>query len=1458
MKTYMNKKILPIILVITTFLTMIPLSPLTAKAITSPGTLTVTYNDEKAENVTIKENEKVTLSAKLSKKADDISYQWQVLADEENSLWVNISGMTEQSESFTYAVLSSVIDMSGSAYVRCVADVGGEEVYSEPVCTTISFNAKINDNAGSQPSANNAVKPKKAAAKADAAEDYVYITINYKDAASGDVSFSPYTGQIERGTDFQQTVISPTFLGFAPFYNPKDPPAGYDPETTTTNAGTVLLDYKNLQEDVEINVYYVAVAVNYAARYFFQNIHDDLYTERLESYYQGTEITGTIIGEEVLAEHAGDTTGFSKLYHYPEAVAADGSTVFECYYDRNYYLMKFDMDGGYGVEPVYARYETPFVINQPTKHGYVFIGWDLLDKTDENGEPIGDGVPDTVPSTIPAESLSYKAIWETAQTTVDYVYWKQNANSDEYSYWGHEQRDAQSSTTVNGEDRAAVLNLEDHQYFNFNSEKTDKNVIVDGDGSTVVNVYYDRKVYTQNFFYARSRVQNGETVYQVVGGTTYYFGKLGGNPNASIGERLGYVADDQWGRVKSKPTVNEKYAQRYKDLQLEYGGYTYYYLSYEARYGQDLTDLWPIGIFNPVSIDETHNSHRPCFNNAYFSAWNGEYKVKYTQDNENQTIKGLYKTLDKNLLFDTKQFSDSSVVSYLGFWDNGADISWSVPKLFKYEIYLQNLDGSYSDQPSISIDTYDNSTPGEQTPPSITSFELQRTENKQNADTADGMDSYTMKYYYERKSYKIDFYDFNEFVRQETLKYGESYDKYIDYKPDYPDTLEPGAYSFAGWYTTPGCYPGSELKKGMTVKTDTILYAKWAPVKHTVNFFRSYDDMLMYEASVAAGTPDNSLIYQTKDIEHGSVYGPIDQPPPKIGGETEYTFSGWFHIHEGERDAFTPLDSPVNMSMNVFADWGSHTAQPYRIDYVLSEDHTTPVADPTEGYAYQGSTRTFNAKTGEPYNQLYMQYNSGYFPLVSSHSITIQYEENKLEPKHNVYTFEYVKAANIEYTVRYVDKITGLELAPEVKKTTSKGVVTERFEQIPNYVPDAFYKRLIISVEKDENGNIVGTPENEIVFYYTPSETTAFYAVHYMMQKTGTTGDNYKIDGSGDYIESTAGAEGVGDIGQTISIEPPMFTGFTADMKNGREVIGGGEPQPISADTNGQFNIQITGEGTELYIFYKRNSYGYQVQYIDYNTRKELHDPKQGEKKPFGATVTEKPIAIEGYKPISADSQSLLIRADEDKNIITFYYIPEQYTIEYIAVGGGTLSNTNETVTGHDNPLQGSTPTADIGYRFEGWYKDEACTIPVGDKATVDKDGKIIPDLLKLDPAPETNTFYAKFEELRSDLTITRTNSQDEGNGDQVYVYKVTNLDDPSIVVYATVQGNGSTTINDLRQGNYSVEQLNDWSWRYSDEKVEIKLTENPREITFSKEASIFKWLNGNSIKVTNRKGETQ
>ena len=1041
-------------------------------------------------------------------------------------------------------------------------------------------------------------------------------------------------------------------------------------------------------------------------------------------------------------------------------------------------------------------------------------------------------------------------------------------------------------------------------------DSADQNIIIEGDGSSTVNIYYRPKEYTLRFFYARSSGSGNNIKYEVVGGTTYPFGGgayKGANSASDTVEDLLLKVQD-WGEVETLPVWYEDTqlsgsmsdTKQYTLGQLPVAGYTYYYFDFTAYYGEDISTKWPIGILSPVKTAEKHNHQykytdengntitttikaEDDYEYAYFSAWNGEYKVKYTQDNswsegkgtKNETIKGRFMKLDENLLYDGKLLEDNpdieegNVVNYLGFWDNGADVSWSVPKLFRYHLMLEAPNGTVTEYEHNGkyytlfqeFRTFDDSVVSSQTPTSIDGFnykqdvEWERIAGGYTSVTGETLrDAYNVYFYYERNEYTLTYFNYEnvittEYVDYNTLFTAEEFDKRFD---RYPPSLEPGAYKFVGWYTSPMRIYPIEFGKDRMPAENIIWYAKWVPVKHTVNFFSTYDEMQAFESG------DNSVKpFKTySDVDHSTIVGSVENPERTGDGNVSLIFSGWFYIENGEKKAFSPLNMPINRDLNIFADWSSSSPQPYRLQYVLLDDPDEKVADDTSGFAYAGSTRTFTAKAGNPYNQLYDKYNSGYFPTVASHSITMQYEDDKDHPKHNISTFYYVYATDIKYTVRYVNKETNTVMGEETK-STSDAIVTERFRAYENMVPDAFYKRLVLSVEYDEEtGKYVGSKENVITFYYTPNTTSAYYAVHFMLEKLGATDSdkqNFAIDGSGGYEESGTYFEGIGNIGSFVSVIPQEFSGFSLIRDPAISVADG--IQNKVGYTDGQYTITVTENGTELYVFYERFDYDYTVHYYLYNTTQKLADDKT-DMKPYGSSVTETAPNIPGYSCVSSQTKTISIRSDSNQNVIIFYYAPIQYVAEYVAVpgDGGLLSSTIEVITGEE-ALAGSVPTANAYYSFDGWYVDEACTQSASEYGSTDETtNRFIPYKSMLSET-DHNIFYAKFTRKAGDLTIVRNNAENDG---QVFVYAVKN-NVTGEVITVTVTGNDSVTIKDLPFGEYTVTQQNDWSWRYDDTAVTVDHQgASGTTVQFSEAMARDKWLNGNSALIKNQRRKSE
>lgn len=1581
-RTMSFRRLLSLLLGLVLFMELLP-GGLTVVGDASDA-VTVTVDGAKTTQVTLPQSGRVTLEA--ASETGDTDYQWQIQLD---GAWVSIYDATAATLTLTYAMVSPALE-KGSAMVRCA--VGGESA-SDPVKVTVSYDVEADaaalnrqrDELTQETSAAAAPRRTPRRASRSSAPEYINVTVNYLDAVTRLPIYTGFSATIKSGEPYSQTVLSPTYLGYAPYWSAENPDTA-DPNTATESAQSLALSVGAgyTGETYTVNVYYKAIAVSYAVRYYFQNIHDDMYTENVDYYRQDRALTGTIIANEALGLGEEQTRGFTKLYHYPEAVAADGSTVFECYYDRNYYQVKLDANGGYGSEHVYARYGTPFVATTPTRHGYRFVGWDKLG---EDG--VGDGKADALPSAVPAENASYIALWESADTTYTVVYWLKNAAGTEYDYMGSEKRSAVAGEVVSGdaswltadsyicgltEDAGHTHNegCKPELFRHSEYEKADENVTIKGDGSTTVNIYYTRKSYTLRFYYAKEYVPAEDTVnpgtsdtpiYYVVGGSTRPFGfyqetgvcarpKKDGKTVNDVESLLYNVQSGDWGVVAELPTIQQPTGTAYTYTLGTYpdgGGYNakgdrFHYLEFTVPYGTDLLHLWPTEeVFGQIKTARSgydankaneHLGEGQWGHYAYFAGWNGEYNVKYTQEKINSTIKCLYPVLNDDLLYDEEligQWGDASTVNFLGFFDNGADVKWSIPRQWIYKLYVEVLPGHEKDEGVAArtvdgvtryymlYDTVfandDNTTIEHQTDPPLPGFTCMRnktggSEPETNEPLADGRESYTANFYYNRNSYTLTAQNYDEIIQYNDVLYQADLDRrmYDLLLMPYPKPLEKYAYELGGWYTSPGCFPGSEYVPGSTMpEHDISLYAKWEPVTYTVRLFKNRKDMETYQT-----TGNEALVYHTQVVDHGSTLGEIADPTDPSGHE--YTFGGWFYEKSGKKVALTPTDTAVKEDLLVYAEWSHLTAQPYLIHYVLKETadkewkalldeaslyspedgkaytvtstsgesrtyiyyagedggYHQQIAADSRGYANQGSTRTFYPKAGDPYNQMYSGFNSGYYPTLASHSITME-EDTPSNPTVNVFTFYYVHAATVSYKVEYRYHGTGELIESDatggtgvVEKETSKAVVTERFAVVKDYVPDAFYKRLVLAVVEDGSGGYVGSPDNVVTFYYTKNTKNTYYAIHYMLQNVDAATDEPSLQPDGtytNYTESTVYTEGISEIGAYINVTPQKFSGFT--MRNTAVVRWGTDDANRREDTleNGTFTFKVRDEGTELYVFYTRNTQSYVVRYLRYGSDPHstqagdvLHEPVSGTGK-YGAVVTVAAESIDGYNCVSNLSQSIVLRPDDSQNEIIFYYEPLQYTVEYRvwAYGGGTLNNTLEVVEGK-NSFEGTTPAAKSGYTFDGWYQNAECTIPVGEKGTMDATGKLTPKRSELLPAPRTNVFYARFKAVYGNVTIERKATEDESNGDGTYVYRLTSKDNPAYVVEVTVPKGGSTTVYDLPCGSYTVEQVDSWSWRYSDREqtVEIEKDET-KTVKFDGAAVKKKWLTGSSDAVVNR-----
>ena len=122
-----------------------------------------------------------------------------------------------------------------------------------------------------------------------------------------------------------------------------------------------------------------------------------------------------------------------------------------------------------------------------------------------------------------------------------------------------------------------------------------------------------------------------------------------------------------------------------------------------------------------------------------------------------------------------------------------------------------------------------------------------------------------------------------------------------------------------------------------------------------------------------------------------------------------------------------------------------------------------------------------------------------------------------------------------------------------------------------------------------------------------------------------------------------------------------------------------------------------------LTFYYKKNTAAYTVNYYLNGTETKVAAPKKGTAA-LGSSVTESPITVDGYTPVSNDSQTINIKADSSDNVINFYYYKN---VEL------TANSDTATYDGNEHSVSGFTG-APNGVTFVGITEPSAAGTDVG------------------------------------------------------------------------------------------------------------------------------------------------
>lgn len=1211
--------------------------------------------------------------------------QWQIFL---GGVWANLSGETGEALTVTRTMMNGQPraefrkalgekNAETGEYAACTQTAVINLIENPPAMFSVSRDAS--DTAVSD--ANDGIMTLELANQ----ENMVLVQVVYRIKGTDQPVADAYIGQIAKGSALNTTLTLPRVTGYtasaitgtvAEISIPEADLGNYAMFTAPEgdSQGTLQLKVtKELsKEDITIYVEYEPAEVNFTVKHMQQEMDKETYKEFASETMTG--LTGAQVGEG----HAETYPGFTAIWYDPTTtIAADGSTVVEIHYNREYYLLTFDLGGGYGVEPIFAMFGTSVGdVSTPLRAGYDFAGW--VDKA---------GNEATVPKNMPAYDVELTAKWTAGEADFIVAYWLDDPNKldDEgkpvYNFWGSYVTKANSGDTVQGEtykdypaEVADKLDKHERRYSKYHH--ADENVLVKGDGSTVVNVYYHRNEYTLKFYYALEKEETTDTgeeksTYYVVGGTTYLFGQDGGDVSAITNLDNNYADNARTGEITGKPTLNTEGKRRGYDQSADPSqtkNYLYHYISFTAKYGADISEMWPCGVFNSVTRkNRTTIANGWPYMESFVSAWNGEHRVYYSQHapGGNETIKGNYNKLDYKLLYchpdnkcdsydggwnwvGHKDYQDSSTVSYLCFWENGSDdVAWNVPKLFRYKIWVPVLEGQDTTGLTVSTDgkyylrnvydTCDNSTAGEQTAPAIEGFEYTgkydpKALQEGEYDAAVYESAMEVNFYYTRNTYDLKFVSYKDERTVEKIPFGSDISGYEWLPSDdptdegalpYPSKQEAGALEFKGWYTTPSFIEGTEFSfDGKTMPAnDVALYARWELVKHKVTFWIDADKTVQ-----VVEYPDvTHRMSVTKAYSEAEYYKDpkkwMDEHPDQSGKYNLYNFDGWYYMDGEVEKRFDIKNMPIKTDMDIYAKWTSTTP----VEFVFYYQHvekmgtTEYLAEPYIGKALPNTPVTMSAKIGDDLTLALKVDKSGYIPEVNSHTIILD-----VDPAKNVFTFYYQEPANVKYTVQYLEatyeNVDGKQvlvpimegdkpkaLVKEKTVSTEKAVVTENYVPVPEYMPQATQLRLIVSMKEEMN---------VIQFLYLPNtDGEAPYNVsHYLVDHAGNKYLRTSETNKTDKIDADVAVNKLKDediLGYTFAYAevavPELKDGIWKDVLH---------DVPATQITDTHVMYKLPAAGMHVYLYYEPIKYPVVIQYLDNITEQPLKDA-DGEEIPF-------------------------------------------------------------------------------------------------------------------------------------------------------------------------------------------------------------------------------------------------
>lgn len=536
------------------------------------------------------------------------------------------------------------------------------------------------------------------------------------------------------------------------------------------------------ENELTFNLYYKSGEANYTVEHWVENADDNDYTLVSSDIKNGrvnmwtNAAARTDLGDGIILRDDVEQT----------QITGDGSSVVKIYYEREYYMITFDANGGIDApNPIYGKFGAAVgSVTHPTRAGYNFTGWSPA-----------------MPPTIPAKNTELVAQWQLKgpTATAKVIIWGENANDDGYSLLNSYSVTGtvgslvymnSSGTLYTGSSRAYVCGLPEHQH------------------------HYSG-TYKGGFFNL----------------TTYYYGGCFPGSNGSGGLKSDELTDAN----ATCGMINHTHSN---------SCYTYsnalytFYFSESKKILADGTTVVNVyynrktftwSFYKKSSSSNALHTITAKWGEEVYSQWNAccrstGYVFWTSNDSSGITIIRTHMTQ-----YDVKFYGDKT--------KNDASYYYYVEALPGTTTGGVNYKGTYYVRKYVAPCKIRNTVADVAKIP-ITGFTYSVYVNNHNKQENSGQIYFEgINFYYKRNSYKLTFNNGQSDVRNYTVPYETALSKYGGFTPARPSTVD-SDYIFEGWYYNAECTRKVNLSSDTMPAGNLILYANWVPPTYTVDSYK--------------------------------------------------------------------------------------------------------------------------------------------------------------------------------------------------------------------------------------------------------------------------------------------------------------------------------------------------------------------------------------------------------------------------------------------------------------------------------------------------------------------------------------------------------------------------------------------------------------------------------------------